>query len=81
MLSLRDFQDDKADVIVKYTPDEARACTHHCVPDLLRIPFSLFKFPVQKYSELPEDAKFNEEGLSDREGGDVHFEIADVDQI
>lgn len=24
LLSLRDFQDDKADVIVKYTPDEAR---------------------------------------------------------
>lgn len=24
MLSLRDFQDDKADVIVKYTSDEAR---------------------------------------------------------
>ena len=24
MLSLRDFQDDKADVIVKYTADEAR---------------------------------------------------------
>ena len=24
LLSLRDFQDDKADVIVKYTPDEVR---------------------------------------------------------
>lgn len=24
LLSLRDFQDDKADVILKYTPDEAR---------------------------------------------------------
>lgn len=24
LLSLRDFQDDKADVIVKYTADEAR---------------------------------------------------------
>ena len=27
LLSLRDFQDDKADVIVKYTADEARSCT------------------------------------------------------
>ena len=26
LLSLRDFQDDKADVIVKYTADEARNC-------------------------------------------------------
>lgn len=26
LLSLRDFQDDKADVIVKYTADEARSC-------------------------------------------------------
>lgn len=25
LLSLRDFQDNKADVIMKYTPDEARA--------------------------------------------------------
>lgn len=25
LLSLRDFQDDQADVILKYTPDEARA--------------------------------------------------------
>jgi translation initiation factor 1A len=24
LLSLRDFQDEKADVILKYTPDEAR---------------------------------------------------------
>jgi initiation factor 1A len=28
LLSLRDFQDDKADVIVKYTADEARNCTY-----------------------------------------------------
>ena len=27
LLSLREFQDDKADVIVKYTADEARSCT------------------------------------------------------
>jgi translation initiation factor 1A len=26
LISLRDFQDDKADVIVKYTSDEARSC-------------------------------------------------------
>jgi translation initiation factor 1A len=27
LLSLRDFQDDKADVIVKYTPDEVSHCS------------------------------------------------------
>lgn len=34
LLSLRDFQDDKADVIVKYTSDEARnrALTHGYIP-------------------------------------------------
>lgn len=26
LISLRDFQDDKADVIVKYTSDEVRPC-------------------------------------------------------
>lgn len=37
LLSLRDFQDDKADVIVKYTADEARSCTslHH--PNFVRL--------------------------------------------
>ena len=29
LLSLREFQDDKADVIVKYTADEARSCACH----------------------------------------------------
>jgi hypothetical protein len=32
LLSLRDFQDDKADVIVKYTADEARNCMCHDYP-------------------------------------------------
>lgn len=30
LLSLRDFQDDKADVIVKYTADEARSLKVKC---------------------------------------------------
>ena len=29
LLSLREFQDNKADVIVKYTADEARSCACH----------------------------------------------------
>ncbi|KAI9295164.1 eukaryotic translation initiation factor 1A [Neoconidiobolus thromboides FSU 785] len=34
LLSLRDFQDDKADVIMKYTPDEARALkSQGAIPD------------------------------------------------
>ena len=32
LLSLRDFQDDKADVIVKYTADEARSCAYAICP-------------------------------------------------
>lgn len=32
LLSLRDFQDDKADVIVKYTADEARNRTYRHNP-------------------------------------------------
>ncbi len=62
LLSLRDFQDDKADVIVKYTADEARSCTslsplsrfisgHQCESYILA---------VKAYGELPENAKINE---------------------
>ncbi len=28
LLGLRDFQDGKADIILKYTPDESRYCSH-----------------------------------------------------
>ena len=37
LLSLRDFQDDKADVIVKYTADEARSRTSLRHPNLVRL--------------------------------------------
>ncbi|KAH8089640.1 hypothetical protein HD553DRAFT_304444 [Filobasidium floriforme] len=38
LLSLRDFQDDKADVIVKYTPDEARNLKQYGeLPDTVKV--------------------------------------------
>ncbi|CCA70955.1 probable eukaryotic translation initiation factor 1a [Serendipita indica DSM 11827] len=46
LLSLRDFQDDKADVIVKYTADEARN---------LKV-----RRASTAYGELPENAKIND---------------------
>jgi initiation factor 1A len=43
LLSLRDFQDDKADVIVKYTADEARNCVQlilfiSCICKFIQLP-------------------------------------------
>ena len=35
LISLREFQDDKADVIVKYTADEARNCASLIIVHLL----------------------------------------------
>jgi translation initiation factor 1A len=38
LLGLRDFQDEKADVILKYTPDEARLLKSYGeIPDNLKI--------------------------------------------
>lgn len=58
LLSLRDFQDDKADVIQKYTSDEARnlkVCLYTIKPSLVS-----HLTREQAYGELPETAKLNE---------------------
>ena len=79
LLSLRDFQDDKADVIVKYTADEARSCTSHlsavqgCA--LLTVP------TVKAYGELPENAKINETDAFGEEEGECTFEFGDEEEV
>ena len=78
LLSLRDFQDDKADVIVKYTADEARNRTYYLfyyeiVPRLRR--------PVKAYGELPENAKINETDTFGEEDGDCIFDFGDEGEV
>lgn len=60
MISLRDFQDDKADVIVKYTPDEVRLRLLFLlqgVPSLLISHGSRQARNLKQYGELPDNAK------------------------
>lgn len=75
MLSLRDFQDDKADVIVKYTADEARNCEYCC--SLISHLVHRLGTPVKAYGELPENAKINETDTFGEEDGECTFEFGD----
>ena len=67
LLSLRDFQDNRADVIHKYTADEARNLKTY---GELKSDFQIH--------EAAQGA--GEEGSDDEEGG-VEFEEADIDDI
>lgn len=87
LLSLRDFQDDKADVIVKYTADEARNCTSHIRTLRSRSTDSHYAlhlpFSVKAYGELPENAKINEDDFGE-ENDECTFEFkdeVDIDDI
>jgi translation initiation factor 1A len=79
LLSLREFQDGKADVIVKYTADEARNCK------LYVILFSWVIYPnptqVKAYGELPENAKINETDAFGEEEGECTFEFGDDGEV
>ena len=66
LLSLREFQDERADVIHKYTADEARNLKTY---GELKSDFA-----------INEAAQAGEEGSDDEEGG-VEFEEADIDDI
>lgn len=82
LLSLRDFQDDKADVIVKYTADEARNCAFFSKAWLLVI--LLIKsvlLLVKAYGELPENAKINETDTFGEEDGECTFEFGDEGEV
>lgn len=80
LLSLRDFQDDKADVIVKYTADEARNCTQHNSFHRMRIKIHLIT-TVKAYGELPENAKINETDTFPEEDGECTFEFGDEGEV
>ena len=80
LLSLRDFQDDKADVIVKYTSDEARNRTFTALtrpPPLIDAIVRL----VKAYGELPENAKINETDTFGDEDGECTFEFGDEGEV
>ncbi|ORX36249.1 hypothetical protein BD324DRAFT_628049 [Kockovaella imperatae] len=66
LLSLRDFQDDRADVIHRYTPDEARNLKT----------YGELKSDVQ----IHEGPQGGDEGSDGDEGG-IEFEEADIDDI
>ncbi|TBU62849.1 nucleic acid-binding protein, partial [Dichomitus squalens] len=93
LLSLRDFQDDKADVIVKYTADEARSrmsCPlsrpsptrgfSHDIPSLLALTLPMW-FSVKAYGELPENAKINETETFGEEDGECTFEFGEDEEV
>lgn len=79
LLSLREFQDGKADVIVKYTADEARNCKSIFGVHskwMLIIPTQ-----VKAYGELPENAKINETEAFGEEEGECTFEFGDDGEV
>lgn len=65
LLSLREFQDDKADVIHRYTPDEAR---------------NLKTYGELKSDFTINEAAGDDAGSSDEEGG-IEFEEAEIDDL
>lgn len=65
LLSLREFQDDKADVIHRYTPDEAR---------------NLKTYGELKSDFTINEAADGDAGSSDEEGG-IEFEEAEIDDL
>ncbi|CAB3224595.1 unnamed protein product [Arctia plantaginis] len=68
MLGLRDYQDAKADVILKYTPDEARNLkTYGEFPETVRINETV----VYAVEGLDEDIEFGDEVSSEDEGDPV----------
>jgi translation initiation factor 1A len=82
LLSLRDFQDDKADVIVKYTADEARNRTSQLQKWVFFFADRfIFTFQVKAYGELPENAKINETDNFGEEEGECAFEFGDGEDV
>lgn len=66
LIGLRDFQDDKADVILKYTPDEARQLkTKGEIPEHVNITDT-----SQFGQDAGGDDIFFDEQFDDEEGGD-----------
>jgi translation initiation factor 1A len=81
LLSLREFQDGKADVIVKYTADEAR---NRKSISTLRVGYascSRWIHPVKAYGELPENAKINETDTFGEDEGECTFEFGEDGEV
>lgn len=73
LVGLRDYQDSKADVILKYTPDEARNLkTYGEFPESVRINDTV----TFVEDGLDEDIEFGDESSSDEEEND-----SDIDNI
>jgi translation initiation factor 1A len=79
LLSLREFQDGKADVIVKYTADEARNCKLILAVHPKQMLISHTQ--VKAYGELPENAKINETEAFGEEEGECTFEFGDDGEV
>ena len=95
LLGLRDYQDEKADVILKYLADEARSlkvfapCFRRPTPRSLSSPF-IPESPAdtpsslsQAYGELPDSIRVNETDTfeEERDENDDFFDFDDVDAI
>ena len=95
LLGLRDYQDEKADVILKYLADEARSlkvfapCLRSQTPRSLSSPFhpespaDALSPTSQAYGELPESIRVNETDTfeEERDENDDFFDFDDVDAI
>lgn len=84
LLSLRDYQDDKGDVLIKYTADEARSLKVRHLPAYSPSPHreNLTVYTdillSQQYGELPESARINEtDTYGPGDEGECNFDFAD----
>lgn len=81
LVSLREYQDEKGDVILKYSADEARSLYVFYPLPLFHVSNSLlttFASPINRkaYGELPDTAKINEtDTFGPNEDGDCGFEF------
>ena len=83
LISLREFQDDKADVIVKYTVEEvSNRSSGRCRPTWLMFN-EIQARNLKQYGELPDTTKINEQDAA--YGGDdddgIAFEEDEIDDI
>lgn len=76
-MSLREYQDEKGDVILKYSADEARSLYVSPAPPLLFLETTrLIRTHSKAYGELPDTAKINEtDTFGPNEDGDCGFEF------
>ena len=74
LIGLRDFQDDKADVIMKYYEDEARELKAYGeLPEHAKIN------DANEYEEVEDDIEFKAEGKEEKEGEEEEEEKKEID--